>query len=165
MKKPRKPKVSDTPETDAQRITDLNVALRLDATGHWTGDTNVEVVSAEFARQLERDRNHMSKAAAEWMRSWREIHDRVTQAEVAAEQARELARNLYWAGWDLRRFARAYANGYDEADGKAGAIAADYAFYEASQNIGEILGEATETPPDRNTETLSPVSCPPSPDS
>jgi len=60
---------------------------------------------------------------------------------------------LYWAGWDLRRFARAYANGYDEADGKAGAIAADYAFYEASQNLAEILGEATETPPDRNTET------------
>lgn len=92
MKKPRKPKASDTPETDAQRITDLNVALRLDATGHWTGDTNVEVVSAEFARQLERDRNHMSKAAAEWMRSWREIHDRVTQAEVAAEEAQAAMR-------------------------------------------------------------------------
>jgi chromatin remodeling complex protein RSC6 len=69
------------------------------------------------------------------------------------DEARELARNLYWAGWDLRRFARAYANGYDEADGKPGAVAADYAFYEASQNLATILGEETKTPPDRNTET------------
>jgi hypothetical protein len=103
----RKPKASDTPETDAQRITDLNVAMRLDASGHWTGDTNVEVVSAEFARGLERDRNHMSKAAVEWMRSWREIHDRVTQAEVAAEEAqeeRDEARNLADAAmWEADR--------------------------------------------------------------
>lgn len=108
--------MSDTPETDEQRITDLNVAMRLDASGHWTGDTNVEVVSAEFARGLERERN----------------------------AARELARELYWAGYELRRFARAYANDYDEADGKPGAIQADYAFCEASINLAKVLGEHEE---------------------
>ena len=123
----RKPKASDTPMTDAIAKQDPCMP--------------VHMVPASFARDLERDRNHFKKAAIEWMRSWREIHDRVTQAEVAAEQARDLARNLYWAGWDLRRFARAYANDYDEADGKAGAIAADYAFHEASKNSAEILGE------------------------
>jgi hypothetical protein len=41
------------------------------------------------ARELERNRNLIQKAAITWMRSWTEIHNRVTQAEVAAEQAQE----------------------------------------------------------------------------
>ena len=59
------------------------------------------------------------------------------------DEARELARNLYWAGYDLRRFARAYASDYDEADGKQGALQADVAFYEASKDLAKILGEGT----------------------
>jgi hypothetical protein len=68
---PRKPKASDTPETDAAALHDGTV------------------VSAEVARQLERDRNLIQKAAITWMRSWTEIHNRVTQAEVAAEEAQK----------------------------------------------------------------------------
>lgn len=73
-------------------------------------------VPSEFARKLERERN----------------------------EAREAARTLYWAGHELRRFARAYANDYDEPDGKPGAIQADYAFCEASINLAKVLGEDEE---------------------
>lgn len=57
------------------------------------------------------------------------------------DEARDLARNLYWAGHDLRRFARAYEGGYDEVDGRKGAILADKAFFDASKNLAKILGE------------------------
>ena len=90
MKKPRKPKASDTPETDKQAVNVI-------------GWYSCATVPADFARELERERNHMSKAAAEWMRSWREIHNRVTQAEVAAEQAQEERDAAMWEADRLRR--------------------------------------------------------------
>ena len=78
------------------------------------GDTLRDaLIPSEFARKLERERDEL----------------------------RELARDLYWAGYELRRFARAYANDYDEADGKPGAIEADIAFSEASINLAKVLGE------------------------
>ena len=76
MKKPHKPKASDTPETDKQAVNVI-------------GWYSCATVPADFARELERDRNLCKKAAITWMRSWTELHNRVTQAEVAAEQAQE----------------------------------------------------------------------------
>lgn len=92
--------MSDTPETNAAAF---------DAFDGQGG----EVVFADFAKKLERERN----------------------------EARELARDIYWAGYELRRFARAYANDYDECDGKPAAIQADHAFSEASINVAKVLGE------------------------
>lgn len=57
--------MSDTPETDAKRITDIDVHMRPAGNGRWTGDTNIEVVPADFARQLERERNHAQALVAE----------------------------------------------------------------------------------------------------
>jgi hypothetical protein len=75
MKKPRKPKASDTPSTDA--IAMMNPGLP------------VAMVPASFARDLERDCSHWKKAAIEWMHSWKEIHARITQAEVQRDEALE----------------------------------------------------------------------------
>lgn len=60
------------------------------------------------------------------------------------DEARDLAFRLYWAAFDLKRFARAYAQGYDEPDGVDGETKAEEAFYEASRNIAKILGFETE---------------------
>lgn len=76
MKTPRKLKASDTPETDKQAVNVI-------------GWYSCATVPAEFARELERDRNLCKKAGITWMRSWTEIHNRVTQAEVAAEEAQK----------------------------------------------------------------------------
>jgi hypothetical protein len=57
------------------------------------------------------------------------------------DEARELARNLYSAGHELRRFAEAYAEDYDEVDGKPGALEAISDFYAAIKDIAKILGE------------------------
>lgn len=70
-------------------------------------------VSAEFARRMERER----------------------------DEARELARNLYSAGDELRRFTAAYAYNYDEVEGKPGALEAISDFYDASKDIAKILAE------------------------
>ena len=80
MKKPRKPKASDTPETDA-----YVAKLAHD----WVLDFGAFDLLLTHARELERDRNLCKKAAITWMRSWTEIHNRVTQAEVAAEEAQK----------------------------------------------------------------------------
>jgi hypothetical protein len=80
MKTPRKPKASDTPETDA-----YVAKLAHD----WVLDFGAFDLLLTHARELERNRNLIQKAAITWMRSWTEIHNRVTQAEVAAEQAQE----------------------------------------------------------------------------
>ena len=57
------------------------------------------------------------------------------------DEARELARNLYSAGDELRRFTAAYAHNYDEVDGKPGALEAISDFYDASKDIAKILAE------------------------
>jgi hypothetical protein len=79
----RKPKASDTPETDA-----YVAKLAHD----WVLDFGAFDLLLTHARELERDRNLIQKAAITWMRSWTEIHNRVTQAEVAAEEAQEAMR-------------------------------------------------------------------------
>ena len=76
----RKPKASDTPETDA-----YVAKLAHD----WVLDFGAFDLLLTHARELERDRNLIQKAAITWMRSWTEIHNRVTQAEVAAEEAQK----------------------------------------------------------------------------
>jgi len=76
----RKPKASDTPETDA-----YVAKLAHD----WVLDFGAFDLLLTHAHELERDRNLIQKAAITWMRSWTEIHNRVTQAEVAAEEAQK----------------------------------------------------------------------------
>lgn len=108
--------MSDTPETDAQEKEFLPMNM----------------VRSRFARKLERELNKARdcfKAAIETAENYKRERD----------EARELAYCLYWAAFDLKRFARAYAEGYDEVDGVQGEEKAEEAFYEASRNIAKVL--------------------------
>lgn len=67
--------------------------------------------------------------------------DLARKLERERDEARELARNLYSAGDELRRFTAAYAYNYDEVEGKPGALEAISDFYDASKDIAKILAE------------------------
>ena len=64
----------------------------------------------------------------------------VTKLERERDEARDLAYKLYWVAWDLKRFARAYASGYKEADDEEGVAKAEEEFYETCRDIARILG-------------------------
>ena len=69
------------------------------------------------------------------------LHGLLDAAITERNEARGLARNLYSAAHELRRFAEAYADDYDEVDGKQGALEAISDFYDAIKDIAKILGE------------------------
>lgn len=71
----------------------------------------------------------------------REDAKTIEQITRERDDARELVRNLYSAGYELRRFTAAYAHNYDEVEGKPGALEAISDFYAASKDISKILAE------------------------
>lgn len=130
-----------TPETDAEIVSELTSTCY-----------PKEYVSGEFARKLERERDEAiatrKASATDWLNQLEQANARVSRAlqQVAAaererDEARGLARNLYSAGDELRRFTAAYAHNYDEVDGKPGALEAISDFYDASKDIAKILAE------------------------
>lgn len=46
-----------TPETEAAIIDELDVELVATGSGRWKGDTKMQLVPADFARKLERERD------------------------------------------------------------------------------------------------------------
>ena len=119
--------MSDTPETD-----DI-------ARGN-------HVVPTEWAQQLERERNEARRKLNNLdVTAIHSCHNEcqrpICVLRRERDEARELARNLYWAGHELRRFTAAYAHDYDEVDGKPGALEAISDFYDASKDIAKILDE------------------------
>lgn len=76
--------MSDTPETDVKRITDIDVHMRPAGNGRWTGDTNIEVVPADFARQLERARDQLKSDL--WAEKTEHRMTKTTLSALAAER-------------------------------------------------------------------------------
>lgn len=89
--------MSETPETDAKRITDLDVHLQPDGRGRLTGDTNIEVVPADFARELERERNNLKTDL--WAERTEHRMTKTTLSALAAER-NQLRRALAQVGED-----------------------------------------------------------------
>lgn len=69
-----------------------------------------------------------------------EASDKIRELQQELHEARDLAYKLYWVAWDLKRFARAYAGGYKEADDKEGVAKAEEDFYEACKDLVDVLG-------------------------
>ena len=130
MKKPRKPKASDTPSTDAIAIMDPGMP--------------VAMVPAFFARDLERDCAHWKKAAIEWMHSWKDIHARITQAEVQRDEWRECAEELV-AACTLHY-------GGDDSEDREKSAEPFLRIMRVVERINSFGKQPTETPPDRNTD-------------
>ncbi len=122
--------MSKTPETDRE----CGQAM-------WLGSG--PLVSCEFARKLERQRNEarlqVKLLRVENNHNW-QANDLAEQAFRERDEARDLAYKLYWVAWDLKRFARAYASGYKEADDEEGVAKAEEEFYETCRDIARILG-------------------------
>lgn len=155
--------MSDTPETDSVRIDRIDITMR--DGGHLYVDGGM--VSVEHARKLERERDYLRIANKRLNRRLTKAEGLIEAAGIVEnrqktnsgslgralanyaayqykeerDKARELARKLYWAGWNLKRFVTAYIHNYQEADGKEGAQAAELEFYEASKNLASIVGE------------------------
>lgn len=120
-----------TPETDAAIIDELDVELEAAGRGHWRGDTKMELLSADFARKLERERdearaqyqtthilaNSLAKTQVELKAERDEAREQLRLANIDCfaaltelDAAREALREISAADWktsgELRGMAR-----------------------------------------------------------
>jgi hypothetical protein len=109
------------------------------------GKINIFDEMARLERERDEARLQEKLLRVENNHNW-QANDLAEQAFRERDEARDLAYKLYWVAWDLKRFARAYANGYKEADDKEGVAKAEEDFYEACRDIARILGMENPEP-------------------